>query len=113
MRKVDKPWGHELIWAETSKYAGKLLFIKDGFSLSLQYHSLKEETIMVKSGVLTFEVGTGVDRRVLKMGPNESHHIPPGLVHRMSAQDGDVEVLEVSTAELDDVVRLADKYGRT
>lgn len=112
MLKIDKPWGYELIWARTDKYVGKILHIENGFSLSLQYHKIKEETIMVKSGVLTLELGDAENKILLTLKENDVHHINPGVIHRMSALDGDVDVIEVSTAELEDVVRLADNYGR-
>jgi len=112
MRKVDKPWGYEMIWAVTKNYAGKILHIENGFSLSLQYHNIKEETVMVKSGILTLEIGEADNKQVLRLAEGEVYHIPPKLVHRMSAADGPVEVIEVSTAELGDVVRLQDNYGR-
>lgn len=112
IRKIDKPWGHELVWAETDKYVGKVLYIKHGCSLSLQYHNVKDETVMVKSGVLTLQVGQGDDAQILTLKEGEAYHIKPGTIHRMLAQTGDVNVLEVSTPELDDVVRLQDQYGR-
>ena len=112
MRKVDKPWGHELIWAETQKYVGKILHIEKGFCLSLQYHNIKDETLLVQSGLLLLELGRDYTRQTIKLKPGDSYHIPPGLIHRMSALDGPVDVIEVSTPELDDIVRLEDKYGR-
>jgi mannose-6-phosphate isomerase-like protein (cupin superfamily) len=112
MRKIDKPWGHELIWAETEKYVGKILHIRRGFCLSLQYHNAKDETVLVQSGILTLEIGDNSSRQVCKLNPGESCHIPPGAIHRMSASDGDVDVVEVSTPELNDIVRLEDRYGR-
>lgn len=112
MRKIDKPWGHELIWAETDRYVGKILRIESGHSLSLQYHKVKDETVAVKSGTLTLEINQGGSMQFLKLNSGESRHIPPGTIHRMSALDGSVEVIEVSTPELDDVVRLEDTYGR-
>jgi len=112
MKKVDKPWGYELIWAHTDNYVGKVLHIENGFSLSLQYHKVKEETIMVKKGVLTLEVGGEENRNFLTLGEGDVYHIQPGLIHRMSALHGEVDVFEVSTPELDDVIRLADNYGR-
>ena len=110
---VDKPWGHELIWATTDRYVGKILHIKAGEALSLQYHRVKDETIMVLSGRLQlvyFEDGQPPKSRDLS--PREPFHIPTGLRHRMIAIE-DTEVLEVSTPELDDVVRLEDRYGRS
>ena len=112
MRKVDKPWGHELIWAETPKYVGKVLHIEAGKRLSLQYHNVKDETIMVQSGNLRLEVGPSADNlHPIDMGPGDIFHIVTGLLHRMCAVT-DVDVLEVSTPELNDVVRVQDDYGR-
>jgi mannose-6-phosphate isomerase len=111
-RRVDKPWGHELIWAHTDRYVGKILHIAAGESLSLQYHRVKDETIMVLSGRLQFEhFVDGEPVSVIELAPREPFHIAPGHRHRMIAIT-DTEVVEVSTPELDDVVRLADRYGR-
>ncbi len=112
MERVDKPWGYELIWARTDRYVGKVLHIGAGKRLSLQYHERKDETILVWKGELALEVGeheSRLERRVL--GPGEAIHVTPGLRHRMEALT-DCDVFEVSTPELDDVVRLADDYGR-
>jgi mannose-6-phosphate isomerase len=112
MRTVEKPWGHELIWAHTDRYVGKILHIKAGHALSLQYHRQKDETIMVLSGKLAFEVfAEGEAPRIIELGVREPFHVTPGLRHRMIAIE-DTDVVEVSTTELDDVVRLEDKYGR-
>ncbi len=109
---VDKPWGHELIWAITERYVGKILHVRADESLSLQYHSVKDETIMVLAGRLTFEFfAEGEELRSLELCPGEPFHIAPGLRHRMIAIE-DTDVLEVSTPELEDVVRLEDRYGR-
>ncbi|MEO8707379.1 MAG: cupin [Kofleriaceae bacterium] len=111
-RVVDKPWGHELIWATTDRYVGKILHIRAGEALSLQYHRVKDETIMLLSGrmqLVHFADGEEPRSRVLE--PREPFHITPGLRHRMIALE-DTDVLEVSTGELDDVVRLEDRYGR-
>ena len=110
-RRVEKPWGYELIWAHTDRYVGKLLHITQGHKLSLQYHRKKDETIHVQSGRLLFVVdeGDGLLERELK--PGESYHVKPLTKHRMVALT-DCDVLEVSTPELDDVVRLEDSYGR-
>lgn len=110
-RRVEKPWGHELIWAHTERYVGKLLHIKQGHKLSLQYHNKKDETIHVQSGTLRFVVDEGNGLIEKDMGPGESYHIRPLTKHRMIALT-DCDVLEVSTPELDDVVRLEDSYGR-
>lgn len=110
---VNKPWGHELIWAKTDRYVGKVLHVKAGEALSLQYHLVKDETIMVLSGRLKFEFfAEGEDPHVKELAPGEPFHIAPGLRHRMIAIE-DTDVLEVSTPELDDVVRIEDRYGRT
>jgi quercetin dioxygenase-like cupin family protein len=109
---VPKPWGHEIIWARTDRYVGKILHLRAGESLSLQYHRLKDETIRVLSGALTLAVGPSaaeLDSR--RLGPGEGWRLPPGTVHRLTALE-DTDVLEVSTPELDDVVRLEDRYGR-
>ncbi len=116
MRTVPKPWGHELIWAETDRYVGKVLHIKAGEQLSLQYHRKKEETLLVWQGRLRFESGpldaAGQPKITAReLGPGESAHVTPGLVHRMVAVT-DCDIFEVSTHELDDVVRLEDRYGR-
>ena len=112
MRTVDKPWGHELIWAHTERYVGKILHVKKGESLSLQYHHVKDETIMVLSGVLLFEHhAEGAEPTRTELRPLQPVHITPGLRHRMTAIE-DCDIVEVSTPELDDVVRLEDRYGR-
>jgi mannose-6-phosphate isomerase-like protein (cupin superfamily) len=109
--RVEKPWGHELIWAKTARYVGKILHVKAGHALSLQYHERKDETIHMLSGRMRFQSGEGdrLSERVL--GPGESFHIYPLLRHRMIAET-DCDILEASTPELDDVVRLEDRYGR-
>ncbi|HPM41317.1 MAG TPA: sugar phosphate nucleotidyltransferase, partial [bacterium] len=105
---VPKPWGHEELWALSRAYAGKILFIRKGCRLSLQYHQSKEETLRVLSGEMLLELGDAGTRR---MSPGDVQHIPPGTRHRMAAAT-DCVVLEVSTPELDDVVRISDDYGR-
>jgi mannose-6-phosphate isomerase len=112
-RRVEKPWGYELHFALVDgKYCGKVLHVNEGQALSLQYHEHKEETICVQSGRLRFEVGTSEDDlESFELHPEESVHIRPGIRHRMIAIV-DTEVLEASTTELDDVVRLDDRYGR-
>jgi mannose-6-phosphate isomerase len=113
LSEVSKPWGHELIWARTDRYVGKILFIRAGEALSLQYHRVKDETIMLLSGRMTFVYyADGEQPHTRELAPNEPFHITPGLRHRMIAIE-DTRVLEVSTPELDDVVRLEDRYGRT
>lgn len=110
-QRVEKPWGHELIWARTDRYVGKLLHIRAGHKLSLQYHRRKDETIYLQSGRLRFFVdeGRGLEQRELQ--PGDGYHIGPLTKHRMEAVT-DCDILEVSTPELDDVVRLEDDYGR-
>lgn len=110
-RRVPKPWGHELIWADTDRYVGKILHVNAGHQLSLQYHHEKDETIHVQSGTLILMVDEGHGLRERPMGPGETYHIAPGVRHRLVAQT-DCDVLEASTPELDDVVRLEDSYGR-
>lgn len=111
-RRVEKPWGWELIWAETDRYVGKILHVRAGHALSLQYHERKDETIYVLSGRLAFEHGAeGSDLRRDVLAPGESFRITPHLRHRMIAET-ECEILEASTPELDDVVRLDDRYGR-
>ena len=111
VHRVPKPWGHELIFAKTARYVGKILHINQGETLSLQYHNVKEETLFVVRGELKLTVESDGDRRVLPLREGESFHIPPRLIHRMEAVV-DTDVAEVSTPELDDVVRLEDRYGR-
>ncbi len=113
-RKVEKPWGHEIWWARTERYVGKLLHVKKGESLSLQYHRVKDETIMLQSGRLLFETGPAGEEgplRKVEMKPGDVFHITPGTLHRMTGLE-DCDIVEVSTPELDDVVRLEDRYGR-
>lgn len=109
MKYVEKPWGHEEWWAMTDKYVGKILYIQKGHKLSLQYHNIKEETIRVLSGTLHFTL----DVDTFTLQPGEVVHVKPGTVHRMEAKESDVVVIEVSTPEVDDVVRLADDYDRS
>ena len=111
-RFVDKPWGHEEIFAENERYVGKILFIKAGESLSLQYHEVKDETLRVLDGVVELVTGDHVDRlEASDLEAGAVFHISPGTIHRMTAKT-DCRLLEVSTSELDDVVRLEDIYGR-
>ena len=111
--RVEKPWGHELWWAQTERYVGKLLHVKAGHKLSLQYHERKEETILLWEGRMRFEhFKEGEEPAFKELLPGDSFHIRPGLRHRMIAIE-DCDVLEVSTPEVDDVVRLEDRYGRT
>ncbi len=110
---VEKPWGHEKIWAKTPRYVGKILFIKAGHQLSLQFHRVKEETLLVQSGrmLLIFEPHSGAPLEEKVMLPGDVHHVSPLQKHRMRALE-DTSVIEVSTPELEDVVRIEDSYGR-
>jgi mannose-6-phosphate isomerase-like protein (cupin superfamily) len=112
VQRVPKPWGYELIFAKTDRYVGKILHVDRGHSLSLQYHEMKEETLFVVRGELKLTVEWDGDRREMSLREGEAFHIPPRLIHRMEAVV-DTDVAEVSTTELDDVVRLEDRYGRT
>ena len=113
-RRVEKPWGYELWWARTDRYVGKILHVRRGESLSLQYHNVKDETILLQSGRLLLEIGAQGQReelRRIEMKPGDVFHITPGTLHRMTGIE-DCDILEVSTPELEDVVRLEDRYGR-
>jgi mannose-6-phosphate isomerase-like protein (cupin superfamily) len=112
-RTVDKPWGSELIWAETDDYAGKILFVKAGESLSLQFHRVKDESWLVQEGRAKVELGSAgaAMLKVEVVGAGASFRLRPGTVHRVTALE-DTTILEVSTPQLDDVVRLEDRYGR-
>jgi mannose-6-phosphate isomerase len=112
-QRVDKPWGHELIFVVAESYVGKLLFVKGGESLSLQFHREKDEAWYVLEGRAELELGAQEDEKLASevIGPGASFRFRPGTVHRLTALD-DTTILEVSTPELDDVVRLEDRYGR-
>jgi mannose-6-phosphate isomerase-like protein (cupin superfamily) len=111
-RRVEKPWGHELIWAHTERYVGKLLVIEAGKRLSLQYHERKDEAILVIRGRLRLELEDEQGRLIEhELGPGEHRRIPTGRKHRFSGIER-VELVEVSTPELDDVVRISDDFGR-
>lgn len=109
--RVEKPWGYELHWAKTERYVGKLIHITKGHALSLQYHNKKDETIFLFAGKLLYEYQENGEMVKREMVPGDRVHVPPPTVHRMTAID-DCDVFEVSTPELDDVVRLEDRYGR-
>jgi mannose-6-phosphate isomerase-like protein (cupin superfamily) len=113
VRKVEKPWGYELIWAHTDVYVGKVLFVKTGHSLSLQFHREKDESWLVQSGRAKLELGDAGETVLQEevIGPGAAFHYTPGTVHRVTAIE-DTTILEVSTPHLDDVVRLEDAYGR-
>jgi len=109
---VRKPWGHEEIFAHTGAYVGKILVLRAGEALSLQYHRTKDETIRILDGEMDFVAGDHRDHLVThRLGPGDVFHITPRTIHRMVAVT-DCRVLEVSTPHLDDVVRLEDRYGR-
>jgi mannose-6-phosphate isomerase len=112
MRTVTKPWGKEEIWAETPKYVGKYLYINAGHRLSRQYHERKEETIRVLQGLLVLELGVDSNITQLTLSPGEIYHVTPRTVHRFCAKDDNVVLVEVSTPELDDVIRISDDYSR-
>lgn len=112
VERVEKPWGYELVFALTEHYCGKVLVIRKGEQLSLQYHREKDETIYVYAGSIELEVGEPegpLESRVAQ--PGEAFRLRPGVVHRWRALE-DAVVLESSTPHLDDVVRLEDNYGR-
>ena len=114
LEKVEKPWGHELIWSKTDDYAGKILFVKAGESLSLQFHKEKDEAWYVLEGRAKLELGAPGERMLNSevVAAGAAFHFPPGTVHRLTAVD-DATIIEVSTPQLEDVVRLEDRYGRT
>ena len=109
--RVEKPWGYELHWARTDRYVGKVLHINAGQALSVQYHNQKDETVHLLSGELVYWVKLDGELRDMHLEAGQSFRITPGTVHYMEAVT-DCDVLEVSTPELDDVVRLKDRYGR-
>jgi mannose-6-phosphate isomerase-like protein (cupin superfamily) len=111
-RRVEKPWGWELVWAETESYVGKLLHVRAGQALSLQYHEVKDEAWLVQEGRASLELGeVGGELETVEIGPGDTFRYRPRTVHRVTAID-DLTVVEISTNHLDDVVRLEDDYGR-
>jgi quercetin dioxygenase-like cupin family protein len=112
MKRVEKPWGYELWWAQTDRYVGKLIHVNKGHALSLQYHERKDETIYVHAGKILFELREGDSLTQREMVPGDAVHVTPPTVHRMTAIE-DSDIFEVSTPETDDVVRLEDRYGRS
>jgi mannose-6-phosphate isomerase len=111
-RRVEKPWGWELVWAEAEDYVGKLLFVRAGQSLSLQYHEVKDESWLVQQGRASLVLGAlGGDLETIEIGPDDAFRYRPGTVHRVTAIE-DTLIVEVSTPHLDDVVRIEDRYGR-
>tara|TARA_Y100001937_G_scaffold126666_2_gene196524 strand:+ start:4415 stop:4759 length:345 start_codon:yes stop_codon:yes gene_type:complete len=109
---VEKPWGHENRWAVTDKYIGKLLHIECGHKLSRQYHEKKDESIYVLEGRLLLELGSEPDVAFIVLEKGASWRIEPGTVHRFSAPSQNCTLIEVSTPEIEDVVRLQDDYNR-
>ena len=108
---VPKPWGHETIWAKTDLYVGKILHIKAGEALSVQYHTVTDETVYLMSGQLIYRIWENDQPKSVDLRIGQAFRITPGTVHQMEAVT-DCDVLEVSTPHLDDVVRLTDRYGR-
>ena len=108
---VPKPWGHETIWAKTDAYVGKILHIKAGEALSVQYHTVKDETVYLLSGQLKYRIWEGDKPVDVNLGIGDAFRVTPGTIHQMEAVT-DCDILEVSTPHLDDVVRLKDRYGR-
>lgn len=111
-RKVEKPWGYEVIWAHTDRYVGKLLFVRAGEAMSLQFHEVKDETLHLLDGQIRLEVGRAPGAmEVCELSAGQSIHLRPGVLHQITAVT-DCRILEASTPELDDVVRVRDRYGR-
>ena len=111
-RRTEKPWGWELLWAEADEYVGKVIFVRAGEALSLQYHERKDESWLVQEGRARLELGTvGGERETIEIASGDAFRYRPGTVHRVTALE-DLVLLEVSTSQLDDVVRLEDRYGR-
>jgi len=113
VRRVEKPWGHEVIWAHTERYVGKILHINAGQALSVQYHEVKDETVYLLSGEMKYwvQLEGESELRDMRLRQGDAFRITPGTVHYMEAVT-DCDVLEASTPELDDVVRIKDRYGR-
>ena len=112
IRRVDKPWGYELIFAHTDRYVGKILHVNPGQALSLQYHEVKDETLYLAEGEVELVVEEAGALTSLVLRGGDSYHITPNTRHRMVAGEEGCDIIEVSTPELDDVVRLEDRYGR-
>ena len=113
VRRVDKPWGHEIIWAHTDAYVGKILHVRAGHALSVQYHERKDETVYLLSGTMKYWVKLAPDDALQdqRLEAGDAFRITPGTVHYIEAVT-DCDILEASTPHLDDVVRLEDRYGR-
>lgn len=112
VKRIDKPWGYEIIYAHTDRYVGKILHVNAGEALSLQYHEQKDETLYLLEGSYVFVVDEGGELVERTMQPGDAYRITPGTRHRMTAGPEGCDILEVSTPELDDIVRLEDRYGR-
>jgi mannose-6-phosphate isomerase len=112
IRRVEKPWGHELIFAHTDRYVGKVLHVNAGQALSLQYHEVKDETLFLMEGEVELVVEEGGELVTTTLRGGDSYRIQPFTRHRMVAGADGCDIIEVSTPELDDVVRLEDRYGR-
>ena len=111
-QRLEKPWGHEILWAWSDEYVGKILHVRRGESLSLQFHRSKDETMSVLAGRVRIDVGeSSEDLRAHELLPGDCMRLLPGTIHRVEALE-DSDILEASTPELDDVVRLSDRYGR-
>ena len=111
VKRVPKPWGYEIIWAHTDRYVGKILHINAGHALSVQYHNRKDETVYLLSGEMKYWVKLGAELEDVRLKEGDAFRITPGTVHYMEAIT-DCDILETSTPELDDVVRIQDRYGR-
>lgn len=109
--RIPKPWGYELIWGKTDRYVGKVLHVNQGESLSLQYHEMKDETLFVIRGKVRLDLQHEQEKRTVILEVGQAFHIPPRLIHRIEALE-EADIIEASTTELDDVVRLEDRYGR-
>ncbi|HXU45240.1 MAG TPA: cupin domain-containing protein [Thermoanaerobaculia bacterium] len=113
IRRVEKPWGHELIFAHTDRYVGKILHVEPGHALSLQYHEKKDETLFLKEGEVELQVEENGELVSIVLSGGDSYRITPLTRHRMVAGERGCDIIEVSSPELDDVVRLEDRYGRS
>lgn len=113
IRRVDKPWGYELIFAHTDRYVGKILHVDAGHALSLQYHEKKDETLFLKEGEVDLQVEENGEMVTVTLRGGDSYRISPFTKHRMVAGAAGCDIIEVSTPELDDVIRLEDRYGRS
>lgn len=112
-RRIEKPWGYELIWAQTDEYVGKVLHVRAGEALSLQFHEEKDETLFLLRGQITLEIGPGVNSlQRVPIREGDAFRIRPGVLHRVVAET-EVEILEASTPEMDDIIRVRDRYGRS